>query len=78
VDVTQVLAHLEQAFSHPDTGYRHHIAAEPLRQYVAQLVQAFETDDKALIDGYHKAAEQMRDLFDAWFAPTSRRTRGRA
>jgi CRISPR-associated protein Csc2 len=78
VDVAQVLAHLEQAFSHPETGYRHHIAAEPLRQYVAQLVQAFETDDKALIDGYHKAAEQMRDLFDAWFTPTSRRTRGRA
>jgi CRISPR-associated protein Csc2 len=78
VDIAQVLAHLEQAFSHPETGYRHHIAAEPLRQYVAQLVQAFETDDKALIDGYHKAAEQMRDLFDAWFTtPTNRRTRGR-
>src|SRR5262249_44201016 len=48
VDVAQGLAHLDQAFSHPETGYPHHIAAESLRQYVAQLIQAFETDDKAL------------------------------
>lgn len=78
LDVQQVITHLEQGFSHPETGYRHHIAAEPLRQYVAHLIEAFETDDKALLDGYQKASEQMRELFDAWFTPTSRRARGRA
>jgi CRISPR-associated protein Csc2 len=78
VDMAQVLARLEQIFSHPETGYRHHIAAEPLRQYVTQLIEAFETEDPTLLEGYQKAAEQMRELFDAWFTPPNRRARGRA
>jgi CRISPR-associated protein Csc2 len=78
VDMAQVLARVEQVFSHPETGYRHHIAAEPLRQYVTQLIEAFETEETTLLKGYQKAAEQMRELFHAWFTPTSRRARGRA
>ena len=76
--VTEVITLLEQAFSHPETGYRHHITAEPLQQYVTQLIEAFETEDKTLLEGYQKAAEQMRELFDAWFTPPNRRARGRA
>jgi CRISPR-associated protein Csc2 len=78
VDVTEVIACLEQAFSNPDTGYRHHVATEPLRTYVSQLIEAFETDDKVLLDGYRKASEQIRELFHAWFTPTSKQAKGEA
>jgi hypothetical protein len=78
LDVGEVITSLEQAFSHPETGYRHHITAEQLRTYIAQLIEAFETDDKELLDGYRKASEQMRELFDAWFTPTSKQAKGRA
>ena len=76
VEVTDVIGRLEQAFSNPETGYRHHITAEQLRMYVSQLIEAFEADDKSLLDGYHKASEQMRELFDAWF--TRKQAKGRA
>jgi hypothetical protein len=78
LDVAAVIPLLEQAFSHPETGYRNYVVAEPLRQYVTQLIEEFETEDKTLLEGYQKAAEQMRELFHAWFTPTSRRARGRA
>jgi hypothetical protein len=77
LDVGEVIAYLQQAFSNPETGYRHHITAEQLHAYVSQLIEAFETDDKILLDGYHKASEQMRDLFDAWFTSTSKQAKGR-
>ena len=69
---------LEQAFSSPETGYRQHITVAQLRMYVSQLIEAFETGDKKLLDGYHKASEQMRELFHAWFTPTTKQARGRA
>jgi hypothetical protein len=77
VEVTDVIGRLEQAFSNPETGYRHHITAEQLRMYVSQLIEAFEADDKLLLDGYTKASEQMRELFDAWFTPTNKLAKGR-
>ena len=78
LDIGEVIACLERAFSHPETGYRHHITAEQLRTYIAQLIEAFETDDKGLRDGYQKASGQMRELFDAWFMTTSKQAKGRA
>lgn len=78
MDVTTVIDCLEQAFSNPASGYRHHITAAQLQIYVSQLIEAFESEDKMLLDGYLKASEQMRELFDAWFTPTSKQARGRA
>ena len=78
MDVAKVIAGLEQVFSDPEMGYRHHITAEQLRVYVSQLIEAFETDDNMLLDGYRNASEQMRELFDAWFTPTSKLAKGRA
>ena len=62
-------------------AYPKGIGWKDTEQHVADLARQLEQRDKELTERYKKAAEQMRELFDAWFGTTgARRSRagGRA
>lgn len=67
--VGEVVQPLEAIFK---KNYSHAIAATELQEYVAQLIKAFETDEKTLVAEYRAAAEQMTGLFTAWFHQTKK------
>jgi hypothetical protein len=61
-----ILEKLEKEFSN-QYPQNQNISAKDINDYVASLIQRFELEDKELLDRYKKAAEQMKDLFNAWF-----------
>lgn len=62
--VPAILEKLEKEFS---SQYPQEISAKDINDYVASLIQRFESEDKELLDRYKKAADNVKGLFNAWF-----------